>query len=299
MDIKGEKRASKLSLESETRDGYLVSQKIKLVWRVQLDLLEKFLDICNRHNIDYSLDGGSLLGAVRHKGYIPWDDDIDVILMRDQYEKFLKYAQKELKYPYFIQNERTEPDYYRQYTQLRRSDTTAIIKIDLEYDYNCGISIDIFVLDKVPDDLRERKRFLNKIKFIRRLFIFHHGNKIKRIFQTIIKPRYLIKYCSKLIQKYNDKDTKECGKIGFRPDSRLRETAWFRKDNFIIVPFEYLQVKITKDYDNYLTRLYGDYMIPPKKKSRGVGTGHGITFFDTQRSYLYYKDKKEEIAQQL
>ena len=158
MNVKREKRVKKLSLKSEVRDGYLVSKEMKEIWQVQLDLFEQFAKVCDRHDIDYTLDGGSLLGAIRHKGYVPWDDDIDVALMRDQYEKFLKYAKMELKPPYFIQNERTEPEYYRQYTQLRRSDTTAIIKVDLQYNYNCGISIDIFPLDKVPDNLTKRKK---------------------------------------------------------------------------------------------------------------------------------------------
>lgn len=299
MNVKREKRVKKLSLKSEVRDGYLVSKEMKEIWQVQLDLFEQFVKVCDRHNIDYTLDGGSLLGAIRHKGYVPWDDDIDVALMRDQYEKFLKYAKKELKPPYFIQNERTEPEYYRQYTQLRRSDTTAIIKVDLQYNYNCGISIDIFPLDKVPDNLTKRKKFLDKISFIRRLFLHDDGNMAKKMFQFIIKPRYLIKYCAKLIQKYNNEDTMECGKLGFRPYTKLRKTSWLKKGNFIKVPFEYLEAKITKNYDEYLTRLYGDYMTPPKLKTVGVGTGHGKTFFDTRHSYLYYKDKKEEVAQKL
>ena len=300
MSVKGEKRAKKLSLETETRDGYRISKEMKEIWQVQLDLLEKFIDICNRHNLDYSLYAGTAIGAVRHKGYIPWDDDIDVVMMRDQYNKFLQYAKAELKEPYFVENEESEPDFYRQYTQLRRSDTTAIIDIDLEYNYNCGISIDIFVMDKVPNDTKKRERFIRKIDFMRKLFLFHRGNKVKKLIQAVIKPRYVIKKCAKYIQKYKDDPNAErCGIIGFRPHDRYRKTAWFRKGNFKEVPFEYLTAKITKDYDEYLTFAYGDYMMPPKEKMSGVGYERSKTFFDTKRSYLYYRDKKEEVRKLL
>lgn len=300
MSVKGGEGVKKLSLEAEIRDGYYVSKKMKQIWQVQLDLLEKFIDICNKYNLDYSLYAGTAIGAVRHKGYIPWDDDIDIVMMRDQYNIFLKYAKEELEDPYFVQNEESEPDFYRQYTQLRRSDTTAIIDIDLEYNYNCGISIDIFVMDKVPNDLKKRRKFIKKIDLMRRLFLFHNGNKIKKVAQFVIRPRFVIKRCAKYIQKYKDDPNAErCGIIGFRPHDKYRKTAWFKKGNFKEVPFEYLTAKITKDYDEYLTFAYGDYMTPPKEKGNGAGSDRGKTFFDTKRSYLYYQDRKEEVRKKL
>ena len=88
-------------LEEEVRDGYTVSKEMKEVWAVELDLLAEFMRVCDRHGIVYYADAGTILGAVRHKGFIPWDDDIDVMMMRDQYDKLQKIGPEEFRHPYF------------------------------------------------------------------------------------------------------------------------------------------------------------------------------------------------------
>ena len=92
-------------LDEEIRDDYVVSSQMKQVWAVELDLLNKILEVCKKYNIKIIASGGTLLGAVRHKGFIPWDDDIDLMMMRDQYDKLCDVAEKEFKYPYFFQTE--------------------------------------------------------------------------------------------------------------------------------------------------------------------------------------------------
>ena len=90
--------------EEEVRCGYLVTQKMKKVWAVGLNLLEQFDKICQAHGLRYYACYGTLLGAVRHQGFIPWDDDIDVAMFRDDYERLKLIAQEEISYPYFLQN---------------------------------------------------------------------------------------------------------------------------------------------------------------------------------------------------
>ena len=283
--FRGHKRT--FSLDAEEIDGYKVSAKMKKVWQIELEILEKIIQICERHNIEYSLDGGSLIGAIRHRGIIPWDDDIDVIMTRDNYNEFLKYAQDEIGDGYFVKNSSTQHKYYRGMTQICKNNTTAIIKIDLEYDFHCGIFVDIFPLDNIPDDEKERKKFIGHINAVRRWFL-HSDNKIKQLLQKIIGIDRLIRHTEKYAQKYHSAKTKECGAIVFRPDGAKLQTKWFRPGNYMKVPFMHLDVSITKDYDAVLKNLFGDYMTPVMG-----GSMHGDVFFDTEKDYSYYMAHKE------
>ena len=95
-------------LDEEVRDGYKVSHEMKKVWAVELDLLAEFQRVCKKHNIKYIASGGTMLGAVRHKGFIPWDDDIDLMMLREEYEKLCIVAPSEFKHPYYFQTDRTD-----------------------------------------------------------------------------------------------------------------------------------------------------------------------------------------------
>ena len=90
-------------LNEEIRYGYTITRQMKEVWAVELDLLNKLLEVCKKHNISVFASGGTMLGAVRHKGFIPWDDDIDMMMFREDYEKLCLVAPLEFRYPYFFQ----------------------------------------------------------------------------------------------------------------------------------------------------------------------------------------------------
>ena len=106
-------------LNEEVRCGYTVTKQMKEVWAVELDMLEKLLSVCKKHDIKIFASGGTMLGAVRHQGFIPWDDDIDMMMFRDDYEKLCKVAQEEFEYPYFFQTEYTDVGSLRGHAQLR------------------------------------------------------------------------------------------------------------------------------------------------------------------------------------
>ena len=145
----------------EIRDGYKVSEKMKKVWAVELDLLNKLLEVCQKYELKCFADAGTLLGAVRHKGFIPWDDDIDVVMFREDYEKLRAVAQEEFKEPYFFQCAYSDDNYIRGHAQLRNSDTTAFLyrEVRRKVERNYGIFIDIFILDGVFQN-----RFLLKVQ---------------------------------------------------------------------------------------------------------------------------------------
>lgn len=137
--------------EEKVECGFTVSVERKKIWAVELDLLTEFDRVCKKNKLTYMLAFGTLLGAIRHKGFIPWDDDIDVVMMREDYDKLLKIGPIEFQNPYFFQNPITENSrYFRTHCQLRNSITTGMIQGDEDREINRGIFLDIFVLDKIP-----------------------------------------------------------------------------------------------------------------------------------------------------
>lgn len=129
--------------ESEVRNDFYVSTKRKKVWAVELDILLQFDKVCKKHGLRYFLDGGTLLGAVRHKGFIPWDDDLDVIVSRDDYEKLMGLS-GEFSEPYFMQTPYTSPGSFYSFIKLRNSNTSAIDKPFVFQGFNMGMVIDVF-----------------------------------------------------------------------------------------------------------------------------------------------------------
>ena len=141
-------------LDEEIRNGYTISHEMKEIWAVELDLLVEFDRVCKENGLKYFASCGTKLGAVRHHGFIPWDDDVDVMMLRDEYDKLCKIAPQLFAYPYFFQTEETDKGSARGHAQLRNSKTTAILKSEARmcYKYNQGIFLDIFPLDNIPDD---------------------------------------------------------------------------------------------------------------------------------------------------
>lgn len=290
----------KLNLNSEEICGYLVTEEMKKVWKVELDIVEKVLEICKKYDINYYTYAGTLLGCVRHKGYIPWDDDIDIVMLRKDYDKFMDVAIKELKEPYFVQCYKTEKKYYRGHIQIRNSNTTVIIDGDQYNDYNKGIFVDIFPLDNVPDDEKEKEKFIKKINKKKKIISFsllnYSPNLIKKIIKFFYKNIYWkildvdkeIEKLEKFVKKYNNIETKYSRNSG---GYFIFENDWF-KDK-IDMNFEYLKLSCVKKYDELLKAEFGDnYMEIPKIKYKST---HGTAYFNTEKSYKEFS--KEEILE--
>lgn len=297
-------------LEEEYRDGFLVSSQMKKVWAVELDLLAEFDRVCKKYNISYSLDSGSLLGAIRHKGFIPWDDDIDIIITRPNYNKLLDIVLKnnEFKEPYFFQCAYTDKNYIRGHAQLRNSDTTGILKSEVNCDcvFNQGIFIDIFILDGIPENKKEKKK-QNKIlckykkRFIRcysDAFIKGETNIfkkiLKKIYRKIFKRNYLFidyKFLEdKLTEEYSK--SKVVDKILFRFNNCKYQIPKEIFSEVLYVDFEFLKFPIIKEYDYLLKTYYGEAYKVPRK----IPNYHGELITDTEISYVEYmlKNKKGE-----
>ena len=139
-------------LKEETICDFFVDIKRKKLWVVQLDMLLEFDSICKKHRLCYYLCGGTLLGAIRHKGFIPWDDDLDVAMPRSDYNKLLQLS-KEFKPPYFLQTPYTDPYYAFSHTRLRNMNTTEISTMFAFQPICHGIYMDIHPIDNwIKDD---------------------------------------------------------------------------------------------------------------------------------------------------
>ena len=281
------------NLNEEIREGHLVSTDIKKVWAVELDLLKKFLEYCQAHKLKCWVEGGTLLGAVRHKGFIPWDDDIDLAMPREDYDRMCRIGNEGLSYPYFLQTAYSDIDYHRGHAQFRRSDTSAIRPSDSYDPFNQGIFIDIFPLDAVPDDRElvheHRKRCLKILKFLKS----KNRNLLASGRISLIFRKIKAKIC---VKKYGwisiyEKAEEEMRVLGRMPHTKVAELTslgekivWDKSifEETIYLPFENLMVPAPKNYDAFLKESFGpNYMTPIKAPSM-----HGQIVFDTEHSYL-------------
>lgn len=296
--------------KEEVRCDYKVTEFEKKIWAVELDLLNELIRVCKKHNIKMVVYAGTLLGAVRHKGMIPWDDDIDVALTRVEYEKLCKVALKEFKHPYFFQNDQTDPQYLYGYARLRNSLTTGHVIGEDNPNYNNGIYIDIFALDGYTDDEKQLiKQFSYQRQYYRIFNILKNNqgskNKIirniryvitlilqKTIFKLINTDKIVDKYMSS-VKKYNDVSDKVS--LITHNLSIVKKYWCYKKDleEIVYIPFENMEVPAPKNYSGMLRNMYGDYMAFPPIEKRGVWH-EGIIEFDPDTPYKEFIEKKSK-----
>jgi lipopolysaccharide cholinephosphotransferase len=279
-------------LDEEERDGYVVPAEMKQVWAIQMDLLSRLIDVCRQNNIKMWVGGGTLLGAVRHHGYIPWDDDVDVMMLREEYDKLMAVGKDAFEQPYFFQNAYTDSGYSLGHAQLRNSQTAAIRPADSFKPYNQGIFIDIFPLDAVPEDLSLRVSTIKESNRIRRFLKARDTNILYSGRLTLIgrklKARSAVKKhgwsniyrkSEDLLRRVSIDDCRYVAVRSFTDDKFLFDKHIF--DETVWIDFEYIKVPVPKKYHEFLTVQYGsDYMTP-----RHDSTNHGELVFDTSRSY--------------
>jgi len=157
-------KAPESFFKEEKRQDYKISSKMKKIWSIEIELLQILLDICIRHNLKCWVDSGTLIGAIRDKGFIPWDDDIDMVMMRDDFNKLSIIIEKELEFPYFFETIETDRFCPYKTAKLMKAGTTA--NINNSKGRQC-IFIDIFVYDAVPTKLREINKYLLNVKLSR------------------------------------------------------------------------------------------------------------------------------------
>jgi lipopolysaccharide cholinephosphotransferase len=251
---------------------------------IQLEMLLELDRVCRKHGIQYSLDGGTLLGAVRHKGFIHWDDDIDVIMIRCEYERFFDACKAELdQNRFFLQERRTDPEYRVGYTRIRRNNTVYRRAGHESLNYHGGVFIDIFILDNVPDNLLLRRLHRVLCFFNRKVLWSKSGRKIAknafwRGWYSIVSliPASLAFAGNDMLAKKCNKKKTELVRHNTHPYPNPKVCGYGipseLMNDFTELEFEGHKFMAVKQYDEYLTMLYGDYMElpPPEKQKPGI-----------------------------
>ena len=244
--------------------------------KTEFNILVSFISACDRLGLKYYLLGGTLLGAVRHRGFIPWDDDIDVGMLRADYEVFLHEGQKLLPESYFLQTFDTDPDYPQCFAKLRDSGTTFIETSVRHRKINHGVYIDIFPLDYYPEKTVQQRLLRLKLRALffrqRSEFYLPEYNKVT-LNSLLFGPlsRALFPTTQSIVRNMDQtfrsvsESTLVCNYCGAWGEREIVPANWFA--NGVYGVFEGLPVRLPAVYDKYLTNIYGDYMqLPPEHK---------------------------------
>ena len=248
---------------------------IKEIQAEALKILVDFAAFCDEKQLKYYLAGGTLLGAVRHQGFIPWDDDIDVLMPRPDYETFISLTQGKLYDKYDVYHDDT---FLSNKCPFMKVVNPEFIVYEKVYKKEKALWIDVFPVDGMPDTVKEQKRHMRKIG--RYDYLLWQSKSVEQItgneFKMFIKkvcffPLILIgssrfvNKITKIAKKYNYQDCQIVGSAAGRYGAK----ECIPKDVFeprIRMPFEQQEFYVSAGYDTYLTNLYGDYMKIPKKR---------------------------------
>ena len=269
----------------------------KELQKIELEILQAFHDFCEKNNLKYYLAGGTLIGAIRHKGFIPWDDDIDICMPRPDYDRLLKICSSSMIGKHY----KIDSNYYDDSiptTMVRIYDTRTEITFDnFRIPYTIGCWVDIFPLDGLDDDEGKRKIHFKEMRLVMDMFICcltkfggKRRSKFITCFQYLLLPfvpiirgigyKRWIRLYNKIASKYDYNKSNYVGVLAGRGEEK---EAMLKKnmEPRILVDFEDRKFYSMANYDEYLTNLYGDYMTPPPKSEQT--SSHQIN--------VYWKDK--------
>lgn len=269
----------------------MTTTMISLIHQAELETLKAFVKVCEQLRLPYIATGGTLLGAIRHHGFIPWDDDLDVAMLRSDYEIFLAKAPEVLaSEPYFLQTPFSDENYGLSYAKLLNQHTFIEEKNNFNYARK-GVFLDIFPLDQIPNSTSQLKKQISDIKRLdSRLLLKLHYNVIDTPMRHLIsdlstEQRQTVLELKKrrlaLMQQYNSDDVLANTKFKnmasqYSYDKEIM--TYHQITNTELVPFEDMLLTVSSDYNNILINLYGDYMaLPPENQQSAKHISHLIT----------------------
>ena len=248
--------------------------------KVQLMIATDIKRVCENYNIRYFLDAGSMLGAVRHGGFIPWDDDMDIGMPKDDYKKFMEIASEELGEKYFVDNYNTNDENPLVFTKIRILGTEYIENKSNALAKHKEVFVDIFPYYYISDNEILRKTEALKMQILTQMLLIKGGFKvwkgesklkyIKFLPVQILAKCYSVKSIRNKIDKLYNKyvNTKNiCVHAGSCYNYWYFPTIWFNE--LVDIQFEGIKFKIPKEYDSFLRKAYGDYMkLPPEDERK-------------------------------
>lgn len=252
---------------------------LKRVQPILLDMLKEISRVCEENGIRYFLYRGTFLGAVRHQGFIPWDDDMDIAMLREDYEKFCRIAPEKLGADYCFQNWHTDRDYAHPFGKVRRRGTVYVEAKCRRLPEN-GFYIDIYPLDLAPETDAERISLNRKLKHIYRVKLmkckytpWKEGDKIiwkKRIGYLLYQIIALFVSQEALVRYYEKTALVVSESSAWYEQSAIPSVPFFKRawcEELAMYPFADTEFPGPRDYDAFLTSLYGNYMeLPPEDK---------------------------------
>lgn len=265
----------------------------------QYQILVEFDRVCRKYDLKYFLGFGTLLGAVRHSGFIPWDDDIDTMMPYEDYIKLKNIPSVEWRKPFFFQSPESDKNYTKCFSKVRNSETTLITEDNCESDINQGVDIDIYPIINLADDpVLRKKQYRNTMAYM--LFqvntpprnhgkLFYFVGKVALTLTPDLLKSKLKAILLKKLTAYQGDSTKNCyvvcGNIEIM--RQVLETEWFEKS--ILHNFEQQEFPIPIGYDEWLISRYGrNYMDMPPKEMQGIKLEQFIKV-DLDNPYVIYK----------
>lgn len=272
---------------------------LRKLQQVQTEMMIDIVNVCEKNNIKYYLGFGTMLGAVRHQGFIPWDDDIDLIMPYSDYKRFVKVAQNELGDQYFVQNTNTDPNWYRAYTTVRKNNTTMMYSHWSKFNVHQGIWLDIFPIAEMGSnfEIKIKKNLLRISNYLLMdNYIAANQEEFKKVLgkvgysslQLIYKLRrkqririhnFLVDYiCSGSGKKYYAEI--------WNSITDIHPHRCFEGDDSFVT-FAGRQYRAMHDYGTYLSSTYGpNYMTPIKEEK-----GHDGLIIDFENNWTKYYEE--------
>jgi lipopolysaccharide cholinephosphotransferase len=267
--------------------------KLKKIWNIELDIYDYFFKFCKIHKINHFLISGSALGSVRHQGFIPWDDDIDVGMYRKDFNKFLKFINNKLPEKFVVEYG-PRKDGIDFILRIRNIHTTAIILEQKKQKIHHGIYIEVYPFDNVPDNIFLRKIHLNIVNYLTFILQSNYSLRIsipflfRKFIVTVLGVSFFWKLFNKISSMFLSKtNTVNTVSISSYSKTKYYEFPIFYINELKIGKFMNKKVYLSKYVHQMLKLNYGNYMILPPIKLR-KSNHSGIVFFDPDNSYLNY-----------